>query len=100
MKKDDLKKIEDIIRIISDILPPITSFTISGGSILSAELDFSRTLARRSERRIISVQEEGIRKVDATTISYLNRLSSLFFAMSRYSNHLLSIKEEHPKYYK
>ena len=100
VEKKNLKNIEDIIRIISDILPPITSFTISGGSILSAELDFSRTLARRSERRIVSVQEEGIRKIDVTTISYLNRLSSILFAMSRYSNYLLSIPEEHPKYNK
>jgi len=98
--KNNLKNIEDIIRIISDILPPITSFTISGGSILSAELDFSRTLSRRCERRVVKVREEGIRKIGNVTISYLNRLSSLFFAMSRYSNHLMSIKEEHPKYYK
>ena len=100
VEKKNLKDVENIIRIISDILPPITSFTISGGSVLSASLDFSRTLARRSERRIISVLEEGIRKIDVVTISYLNRLSSLLFAMSRYSNYLLSIPEDHPKYNK
>lgn len=100
VKKKNLNDIESIISYISEILPPITSFTISGGSILSAELDFSRTLSRRCERRVVKVREEGIRKIGDVTISYLNRLSSLLFAMSRYSNHLLSIKEEHPKYYK
>lgn len=100
VKKNDLIKIEKIISIISDLLPPITSFTISGGSILSSELDFSRTLSRRCERRIISVLDEGIKKIGVNTIAYLNRLSSVLFAMSRYSNHLLSILEEHPDYYK
>lgn len=100
VKKKDLAKTEDIIAFISDTLPPVTSFTISGGSLLSAELDYSRTLARRCERRIVAVLDDGDRKVGLTTIAYLNRLSSLLFAMSRYSNHILSIKEEHPKYNK
>lgn len=98
--KKDLTKIEGIISYISDSLPPITSFTISGGSILSAELDFSRTLARRCERRIISVLDGGGKEMGYVTIAYLNRLSSVLFAMSRYANYALSISEEHPKYNK
>ncbi len=100
VKKKSLNDIESIISIISDILPPITSFTVAGGSVLSAELDFSRTLSRRCERRIVAVIDEGYLKVGPVTIAYLNRLSSLLFALSRYSNHFLSIKEEHPKYNK
>ncbi|HAE36570.1 MAG: hypothetical protein UR85_C0004G0092 [Candidatus Nomurabacteria bacterium GW2011_GWF2_35_66] len=100
VKKTDLNKIEKVISIISDILPPITFFTVAGGSFLSANLDFSRTLARRCERRIVAVLDEGYNRVSHVTIAYLNRLSSVLFAMSRYSNHALSIKEEHPKYNK
>lgn len=98
--KDNLKEIERIIEMISKMLPPITSFTISGGSVLSAELDYGRTLARKAERRIIQVKEDGIRILSTHTISYMNRLSSILFAMSRYANHFLSIKEEHPNYNK
>jgi len=104
--KKDLNRIENIINKIGDILPPIKSFTISGGSILSAELDYTRTLTRLAERRLISVIEENtfLEKkkniVSPVTISYLNRLSSLLFAMSRYSNFLLSIEEGHPNYNK
>jgi cob(I)alamin adenosyltransferase len=100
VKKSDLNEIEKIILIISENLPPITSFTISGGSILSAELDFSRTLARRCERRIITVVDGGGQNIGYITIAYLNRLSSVLFAMSRYSNYLYSIPEEHPRYNK
>lgn len=98
--KKELKKIEDIINKIGEILPPITSFTISGGSILSSGLDYARTLARKTERRIIAVAEEKSRIISLETISYMNRLSSLLFAMSRYSNYILSIPEEHPTYKK
>ena len=100
IKKSEVNKIEKIIHTISGVLPPITTFTISGGSILSAELDIARTLARKSERKIVAMMDEKIRKINPNTVAYMNRLSSLLFAMSRYVNHILSIKEEHPDYNK
>lgn len=100
VSKADLKKIETIVEAISILLPPIRSFTVSGGSLLSAELDFSRTLARKAERQIIGVLEEGMRNLGKETIAYMNRLSTILFALSRYTNHLLAIREEHPKYNK
>jgi len=98
--KKELKRIENIINEIGKILPPVKSFTISGGSILSSSLDFARTLARKSERRIVSVSEEGVKNIGNNTISYMNRLSSVLFALSRHSNYLLSIPESHPNYNK
>jgi ATP:cob(I)alamin adenosyltransferase len=98
--KKELIKIENIINKIGEVLPPITSFTVSGGSIISSGLDFARTLARKSERRIISVSEEGMRNINPHTISYMNRLSSVLFAMSRYANYIFSIPEGHPDYNK
>jgi len=98
--KKPLDDIEKVIESISDLLPPITSFTISGGTLASAKLDVARTLARRAERRIVSVLEDKIRVVGGGTIAYLNRLSSVLFALSRYANHLSAITEEHPTYLK
>lgn len=100
VEEKELIKIEEIIKQISDALPPIKSFTISGGSLISSGLDFARTLARKAERRIISVSEEGNREINPNTLSYMNRLSSVLFAMSRYANHIFSIKENHPNYNK
>jgi cob(I)alamin adenosyltransferase len=100
VSKKEITKIENIINQIGEVLPPITSFTISGGSLISSGLDFARTLARKSERRIVSVSDEESRKISLHTISYMNRLSSILFAMSRYANHLLSIPESHPDYNK
>lgn len=98
--KKELNKIEKIINQIGEVLPPITSFTISGGSLISSGLDFARTLARKGERRIISVSDEGSRIINPQTISYMNRLSSVLFAMSRYANYIFSIPEGHPDYNK
>jgi len=98
VSEKELIKIESIINKIGEILPPIKSFTISGGSIVGASLDFARTLARKSERRVISVADEGSRIIGNGTISYMNRLSSLLFAMSRYVNHICSVVESHPHY--
>ncbi|NVN97626.1 ATP:cob(I)alamin adenosyltransferase, partial [Candidatus Nomurabacteria bacterium] len=100
VKKSDLNDIEKIISYISNLLPPIKSFTVSGGSVLSAELDYTRTLARRCERRIITVVDGGGTQIGKVTLAYLNRLSSILFAMSRYANYALAIEEEHPKYNK
>lgn len=100
INKKELIKLENIIKQVSEVLPPITSFTISGGSIISSSLDFARTLTRKGERRVISVKEEGLRIINPMTLSYLNRLSSVLFAMSRYANYLFSIPEIHPGYNK
>lgn len=100
IEKKELIKIENIVNQIGEILPPITSFTISGGSIISSGLDFARTLTRKSERRVISVADEGSRIINPSTISYMNRLSSVLFAMSRYVNYIFSITENHPNYNK
>jgi len=95
------EKVEEVEKIIDDIekeLPPIKTFFISGGTILSANLDFARTLVRRAERRVVGVYEEGEVKIGEYTISYLNRLSSLLYALARLSNHKSAITEKSPTY--
>jgi len=96
--EEKVKGLEYIVDTIEKTLPPIKTFFISGGTSLSAHLDFSRTLARRAERRVVAVAEEGQVKVGIHTLAYLNRLSSLFYALARRNNHFSGINEESPKY--
>jgi cob(I)alamin adenosyltransferase len=99
-KKINDEEIENIEKIISDIekkLPEIKSFLISGANEFSANFDFARTLARRAERRVVAVSEEGIVKIDSKTLIYLNRLSSLLYVLARLAAQE-SGKEESPKY--
>ena len=98
ISNDKVKETENIINEIEKLLPPITTFFISGGTELAAHFDFARTLARRAERRVVAVKDEGTTKIGDDTRAYLNRLSSLLYALARLTNHLSGIKEEPPKY--
>ena len=96
--EERVKEVESIVDAIEKEMPPITTFFISGGTELAALLDVSRTLARKAERRVIGGMESGEVKVSPTTLAFLNRLSSLFYALARLTNHLSGIKEEKPRY--
>ena len=98
INKSKLSKVEKITNIIEKEIPPLRGFSISGGTELSALLDIARTIARRTERNIVTIKELGLRKLPGQTLSYLNRLSSLLFALARLSNHRSGIREEAPSY--
>lgn len=93
-----VKEIEDITNAIEEELPPIKTFFIPGGTELAALFDVARTFARRAERRVVSVAEEGKVSVGEQTLAYLNRLSSILYALARLSNHKSGITEEPPDY--
>jgi len=98
ISQDKITEIEAIIDSAENELPPIKTFFISGGSELGALFDYARTIARRAERRVVLVNEEKMATILPETLSYLNRLSSLFYALARLSNHKYGIKEEPPSY--
>ncbi len=98
IEKDKVKQIEIIVDAIEKELPPVKSFFVSGGTELTASIDFARTLARRAERRVVAVSEEGIVKVGEHTLAYLNRLSSLLYALTRLVNLKSGITEQSPTY--
>lgn len=93
-----VKKIENIVNGIEKEIPPIKGFSIAGGTELSALLDVARTLSRRAERRLVAVVEAEVRLLSDATKAYMNRLSSLLFALARLVNHLAGVKEENPRY--
>src|ERR1035437_9545649 len=63
--EEKVKWLEDIINGIEKILPPITTFFVSGGTELAALSDIARTIARRAERRVVGVAEEKITTSDS-----------------------------------
>lgn len=100
-KHVELEKVlwtSDLINALERKLPPITAFTIAGGTELAALIDVARTLARRAERRIVAVDTSGARTLSPHTLAYMNRLSSLLFALARITNHAAGIEERNPSY--
>jgi len=96
--QDKITKIETIVDEIEKVLPPIKNFFISGATELGGIFDFARTLSRRAERRVIAAKEEGKIKVSPETLSYLNRLSSLLYALARIASHNEGTPELKPDY--
>ena len=96
--EEKIREVEDLIAGIEKGIPSVNSFIIPGVSIESAELDFARTLVRKTERRVVAVLDEGLVKTSPETLAYLNRLSSLLFALARLSAYKSGINESAPSY--
>ena len=95
---EKITRAESIVDEIEKVLPPIKSFFVSGATKDGAVLDISRTLVRRAERRVIAAQEEGKTKISPETLAFLNRLSSLLYALARLASHLEGAEEIKPDY--
>lgn len=96
--EEKVRHMEEVIDTIEGELPPIKSFFVSGGTEFAAKLDFARTISRRAERRVIAAAEEGRVSVGEQSRAFLNRLSSLLYAMARIANHRAGKTEEKPTY--
>jgi cob(I)alamin adenosyltransferase len=55
-----------------------------GGGKTGSKLHFARTLARRAERRIVTLSEK--QKINQDILVFINRLSDLLFTYARYIN--------------
>lgn len=93
-----IDRVEFVVDWAEKEMPPIKTFFISGGTELAALFDISRTLARKAERRVIAGVEKEEVVVGPVTLAFLNRLSSLFYALARLTNHKSGIKEQAPSY--
>jgi len=67
---------------MNEALAPLENFIIPGGSILIAQCHVARSVCRRAERSLVSLQE--IETVNASGVRFLNRLSDYFFVLARF----------------
>lgn len=86
-----IKQFEKQIDVMTAKLPQLKHFILPGGSRSASFLHVSRTITRRSERRVVALLKKE--EIDIHILMYLNRLSDLFFTMARYVNHLDGQKE-------
>jgi len=94
---EKVKYMEGLINIIENELPPIKTFFLPGAKELSAYLDYARTITRRTEREVVRFAEAG-GEVTPEILRYLNRLSSLLYALVRFVNLKAGAKEVPPSY--
>ena len=91
IQPNDVAFLEVSIDEITEKLPPLKNFVLPGGSSISSELHIARTVCRRAERRIVSLDEKE--SIDPTILEFLNRLSDLLFVLARFANEQAGVKE-------
>ena len=96
--KDHILYLEKVIREIEALLPSIKSFIVPGGGETGAYLDIGRTIARRAERHLVSLQDAKERIISDESLAYLNRLSSALYALARFANYQEKYSEKKPNY--
>lgn len=66
-------------------LAPLKTFILPGGTLAAAQLHVARTVCRRAERLVVSLNDAD--EATKASITYLNRLSDFLFVAARFANH-------------
>lgn len=114
-----IKEMEKLIRAFEKKIKPARKFVIPGAGSSSAWLDYARAVARRAERSVLLLHKKTLRKAPSIQLganqgkhfrygsekkiapeilAYLNRLSSLLFALARFETKKKKQTEKHPNY--
>ena len=81
---DFYEEIEKSIDFYEEKLEELKNFIIPGGSKSASFLHVCRTVSRRAERRVVALN--SLEQINGNIVIFLNRLSDLFFVLSRYEN--------------
>lgn len=79
-------RLEREIDALNEVLSPLTSFVLPGGTPASAALHLARTVCRRAERSAVAFARGEPAAAHAEALRYLNRLSDLLFVAARFAN--------------
>jgi len=88
----DVAELEDAIDKADATLPRHNRFILPGGAPASAQAHVCRTVARRAERRMLLMDEDG-QPVAPVALSYINRLSDYLFVLARQINNFTHTPE-------
>ena len=79
-----LARVDALIEQFNTDLPPLREFILPGGSRAAALAHVARTVCRRAERTLVTLQHTD--KLQPLPVQYLNRLSDLLFVLARVLN--------------
>lgn len=89
--EEDIVALEMAIDAMNHVLPPMTHFILPGGHPIVSTCHIARTICRRAERMMTALNE--VEPIDATFLSYINRLSDYLFVLARKLSADLEIDE-------
>jgi cob(I)alamin adenosyltransferase len=74
-------RLEEALDGFNESLPPLKEFILPGGGPAAAACHVARTIARRAERRVLTLSR--VESIGPEVLKYLNRLSDLLFVLAR-----------------
>jgi ATP:cob(I)alamin adenosyltransferase len=92
ISENDVFEIEKLIDAYQRMIKIKNSFVIPGKNEISALLDVARTITRRTERSLISVDKKY--PVNINSKVYINRLSDYLFVLARHMEIRMEIEEK------
>lgn len=93
ISEESILRLEHAIDEIDEILPPWRGFILPGGSYAASLCHVCRTVCRRAERCMLSLEENGLGEIDERVKQFMNRLSDYLFVLARKLN-LLTQNDE------
>ena len=88
-----VKAIEETIDRCDEELAPLAAFILPAGTRAAAALHLARTVCRRAERRLVTLDRESDSQISPHLIAYFNRLSDLLFTLARLANRNAGLDE-------
>jgi len=74
-------RLEHSLDKFNDDLPMLKEFILPGGTPAAAACHLARTICRRAERRVVTLNR--LETINSKVLEYLNRLSDLLFVVAR-----------------
>lgn len=84
LQDEQVTWLEGCIDVYNEALESLRSFILPGGVARAAQLHFARTVARRTEREMVTLGREAA--VNDAALRYVNRLSDYLFVTARHVN--------------
>ncbi|MDX1668688.1 MAG: cob(I)yrinic acid a,c-diamide adenosyltransferase [Limnobacter sp.] len=88
-----VERLEKLIDQFNEPLPRLEEFILPGGSRAAAYAHIARTVARRAERSLVLLQQNGQETVPDDLLLYLNRLSDLLFVAARWIHQKAGVQD-------
>ena len=92
IKKNKITWVEKAIDRYVKEVGPLKEFILPAGTLSGTSLHLARTVCRRAERSVVSLQKKEW--INPNSLIYINRLSDLLFVLARYENKVHGEGEE------
>jgi cob(I)alamin adenosyltransferase len=86
--EESVQRLDALIGELEEAVTMPEGFILPGATPASGALDLARAIARRAERRCVSLEREENGLVNPQVRRWLNRLSLLLFVLGRYEEQL------------